>query len=153
MTSDVEVVSKPIDVKALIEKIKKVSPDKTPTILVVDDEESSRLLISHALKKAGWTAIEAANGGEALQKLNTHKPTVILLDLLMPEMDGFEVIMEIHRNEKWRNIPIIVITAKNMTPEESLIVNRYSKGLFQKEKYSMERLIAMIIVNLKNNSN
>jgi CheY-like chemotaxis protein len=70
------------------------------------------------LEPAGFAVVEADNGRAALERLREVKPTVILLDLMMPEMDGFAFVSEFRRHEAWRAIPIVVITAKDLTRED-----------------------------------
>ncbi len=87
-------------------------------ILVVDDEESNRVLLRRLLEKFGWTVTEACNGKEALLSLERDIPALIMLDLMMPEMNGFEVVQRLRASEKWRQIPIIVLTAMYLTPTQ-----------------------------------
>jgi CheY-like chemotaxis protein len=75
------------------------------------------------LEKAGWAVSEAKNGRAALQSVVENRPALILLDLLMPGMDGFEFAAELHRHDEWRSIPIVVLTAKDLTPEELIRLN------------------------------
>ena len=67
------------------------------------------------LKKEQWIVSEAENGQVALERVSENRPDLILLDLLMPVMDGFQFVRELHRKEAWRSIPIIVITGMTLT--------------------------------------
>ncbi|MDX2164311.1 MAG: response regulator [Gammaproteobacteria bacterium] len=149
MTSDVEFIEKPVDIKALLQKIKKLAPHKTPNILVVEDDEPSRELLLQALQKAGWNTIEAINGNEALTQLQTHQPTLILLDLMMPEIDGFYVLKEIQNHPQWKKIPVIVITAKALTNKERIFLNEHTQDLFLKEAYSLKNFVTTIINRIR----
>jgi class 3 adenylate cyclase len=80
-------------------------------VLVVDDEELNRDLLRDALEARNYRIIEAANGGEAMQKVASDLPDVILLDLMMPGMDGFEVCRRIKGTPCWAHIPILIVTA------------------------------------------
>lgn len=137
---------KPIDAKKLVIKIKGLlKPSETKhTILVVDDETSARELMCKAVTKAGWKSAEAKNGKEAIEKLALLEPSLILLDLLMPEMDGFTVINELQKNDKWREIPVIVVTAKDLTSEERIMLTKYTKTFLQKGSFTRNELIAAI---------
>ena len=84
-------------------------------VLVVDDDHEVRRLLRRMLEPEGYTVVEAENGRAALAHLRDGAPSVILLDLMMPEMDGFEFAAEFRRHEAWRAIPIIVITARDLT--------------------------------------
>ncbi len=149
MATDVEFIEKPIDVRQLLEKIKKLSRDKKPNILVVEDDEISRQLLLHAIQKAGWNTIEAINGHEALELLKSTKPSLILLDLMMPEIDGFHVLKEIQNHSDWKNIPAIVITAKTLTTEERNFLNQHTQDLFLKKAYSWKNFVATIVDRIK----
>jgi len=82
-----------------------------PRILCVDDEVQNLALLSAVLMPEGYEVIEAQNGEEALKKIRTEQVDIVLLDVMMPGMDGFEVCQEIKRDKKYRNIPIVMITA------------------------------------------
>jgi len=80
-------------------------------VLVVDDEEQNRTLLHDPLEARGYEIEEAENGVEALQKIAERPPDVILLDLMMPKLDGFEVCWRLRKNPKTAHIPILMITA------------------------------------------
>ncbi len=84
-------------------------------MLVVDDDVEVRQLLRRILEPEGYTVVEAENGRVALERLRDVSPSVILLDLMMPEMDGFEFVAEFRRHEPWRAIPIVVVTAKDLS--------------------------------------
>ena len=81
-------------------------------ILVVDDDEDLRILAHKTLVRGGHEAIFAGGGEEALQLIRTHRPDLVLLDLMMPPPDGFEVLRRLQANEETRGLPVIVLTAK-----------------------------------------
>ena len=81
------------------------------TILVVDDEPGSVLMFESILKKRGYYVILASDGDEAIQKARKEKPHLILLDIMMPKMDGTEVAMTLRQDEATKHIPIFFITA------------------------------------------
>ena len=70
------------------------------------------------LELGGWNVIEAENGRVGLERLAAFRPGVILLDLMMPEMDGFEFVDELRRHPEWKSIPVVVVTAKDLTAED-----------------------------------
>lgn len=82
-----------------------------PVILVVDDDEDNLLLLSYALEPLGFTILTANNGISALSLAQTYQPNLILLDVLMPHMDGIEVVSQLRNNLKTKTIPIIAVTA------------------------------------------
>src|SRR5262245_22425733 len=81
------------------------------TVLVVDDEEQNRVLLRDPLEAHGYRVIEVENGIGALQKVEEEIPDVILLDLMMPKMDGFEVCRRLKKYWKAEHVPILVLTA------------------------------------------
>lgn len=149
MAADVEFMEKPVDVKKLLEKIRKLSLAKEHLILVVEDDELSRNLLTQAIEKTGWKTLVAEDGKDALIKLETQEPTLILLDLMMPNIDGFDVIKEIQQHRQWKKIPIIVITAKALTTTEREFLNQYTQDLFLKKAYSWKNFVSAIIDRIK----
>jgi len=100
-----------------------------------------RELLRRRLEKEQWTVIEAENGRVALERMNKKQPELILLDLMMPEMDGFQFLEEVRKHESWRSIPVIVITAKELTSEDRQRLNGSVEKILQKGAYSREDLI------------
>jgi signal transduction histidine kinase/CheY-like chemotaxis protein len=112
----VEHLTKPVDRERLVRLVKRYAgPDGCGHALVVDDDENIRSVFSRSLVEDGWSVDEAANGAEALERAAARRPDVVLLDLIMPEMDGFDFLLEFHYREDWLSIPIIVITAMDLT--------------------------------------
>lgn len=81
------------------------------TILVVDDDSTNRILLAANLEEQGYTVEQAEDGLQALERLRTRSFDVVLLDLLMPKMDGFQVLQQMKADRTLRNIPVIVISA------------------------------------------
>ena len=112
--------------------------------MVVEDEEFFRKMMVHVLELEGWRVFQAENGQVALEHLDDKKPDLILLDLLMPVMDGFEFLVELRKQEKWRSIPVVVLTARDMTADEHARLNHYVETIFLKEAYKQEDLIIQL---------
>jgi adenylate cyclase len=127
-----EYLVKPIDRDKLIRVLRQLSTPAGGSILVVDDDQISRVGLKNALQHAGWQVAEADNGQIALARLNEARPSAILLDLMMPEMDGFEFLDEVRQHEEWRDIPIIVITARDVTAEDRARLNGRVESVIQK---------------------
>lgn len=141
----IDYISKPIDSKELMEKICNVALNSTSkNILIVDDEFSSRELMSQIIEKKGWKAIEAMNGREALDWLEVIEPSLILLDLMMPEMNGFAVLEALQKNELWRPIPVIIVTAKDLSAQERQFLEAHSKAIVHKGIDSRKELVTAI---------
>jgi CheY-like chemotaxis protein len=103
-------LTKPIDRERLVAVLKKLRRDLP--VLVIDDDATLRQLLRRLLEHEGFTVVEAENGRVALERLRDVSPSVVLLDLMMPEMDGFEFVAEFRRHQDWRAIPIVVVTAR-----------------------------------------
>jgi DNA-binding response OmpR family regulator len=131
-----EYLLKPINNKQLetvLDKYKATA--STDSILVVEDDPNIREMLCRQLKKENWQVIEAENGRQALQKLAVHSPALIVSDLMMPEVDGFELVHKLRQNEKWRSIPVIVLTAKEITSADRQKLNGRVTKIFQKGSY------------------
>ena len=81
-------------------------------IMVVDDEESVRMVVTFALEKAGYRVVGASSGEEALDSVMDHRPDLIFLDLMMPNIDGWEVLQLLKSNPETESIPVCLLTAK-----------------------------------------
>jgi signal transduction histidine kinase/DNA-binding response OmpR family regulator len=134
-----EYLTKPIDRERLVAVLKKHRRDLP--VLVVDDDVEVRLLLRRMLEPEGYTVVEAENGRAALEQLRHVAPGAILLDLMMPEMDGFEFIAELRREEPWRVIPVVVITAKDLTRDDRDRLNGYVERILQKGAYERDDLL------------
>jgi PAS domain S-box-containing protein len=138
---------KPIDKKSLLAVLRKhVSlPSKgAATLLVVDDDTETRYLLSAMLEAEGYTTVLAASGNQALDILSRVTPAAILLDLLMPEMDGFEVLRRIGEDRMSRDIPIFILTAKDLTEQDLSNLAGHTRALFLKGDAWRESLLAQL---------
>ena len=107
-----------------------------------------RKLFTRVLSRIGWKVIEAENGQIGLNRLAEQQPDVILLDLLMPEMDGFDFIVELQQHEEWNRIPVIVITAKHLEAEDHQRLNGYVTSVIEKNVYQEQELLEIIMQQL-----
>ena len=136
---------KPIDRSRLTAVLNKYSCPVPPCpILLIEDDPVSRGMMRSMLEKEGWLVMEAENGRVALERLAETQPELILLDLMMPEMDGFAVVTELQKNSDWRSIPVVVVTAKDMTPTDHLQLMGSVEQIFQKGAFSREELLTEI---------
>jgi hypothetical protein len=113
-------------------------------VLVVDDDDALRQLLRRMLEPEGYTVVEAENGRVALERLRSVAPSVVLLDLMMPEMDGFEFVAEFRRHEAWRAIPIVVITARDLSRDDRERLNGYVQKILQKGAHGRDQLLAEV---------
>jgi CheY-like chemotaxis protein len=135
-------LTKPIDRERLAIILQKYRCAHPPcTVLVVEDDADTCDTLRRMLAKEGWTVSEAENGQVALAQVAARQPAVILLDLMMPEMDGFEFIAELRKHQEWRTIPVVVVTAKDLTPEERQRLSGHVEKILQKAAYSREDLL------------
>jgi CheY-like chemotaxis protein len=111
------------------------------TVLVVEDDELTRDQVRRVLEGDACTVITAANGREALERLAKTRPDVILLDLLMPEMDGFAFAEELHKHAAWRSIPIVVMTGKDITTDDRQRLHGVAETVLRKSEYSRDELL------------
>src|SRR5262249_50214087 len=108
-------LTKPIDRERLNRLVGRFRAASRPTkVLLVEDDAIQRERVRGWLKGREWIVHEVDNGHEALAQLEADKPDVILLDLMMPEMDGFAVVAALQKEKAWRDIPVIVITARDL---------------------------------------
>ena len=109
---------KPLDREQMRRALRRVCELDIGRLLLVDDEATTRDAVRRMLERDGWTVDVAADGAEALGVIRREKPDAIVLDLLMPGMDGFEFLSALRSENAWREVPVIVLTAKDLTPEE-----------------------------------
>jgi CheY-like chemotaxis protein len=135
-------LTKPIDRDRLVTVLKQHRRDRP--VLVVDDDAEVRRLLRRMLEPEGYAVVEAENGRVALDRLRDVSPSVVMLDLMMPEMDGFEFVAEFRRHEAWRAIPIVVITAKDLSHDDRERLNGYVQKILQKGAHGREQLLAEV---------
>ena len=142
-------LTKPVDGKRLVALLNKyrrdrdgVATNSLPSqILVVEDDDATRKILRRILEKKGWAVAEADSGRAALEQLEIARPHLILLDLMLPEMDGFELIAELRKSHSRDPIPIVVITAKDLTTAERQQLNGDVERVLQKGVYSCDTLL------------
>jgi CheY-like chemotaxis protein len=106
-----------VDRQRLVQLVRRYVGDSQRRVLVVDDDADAREVASRMLSGAGFEVREAVDGAEALVEIREHPPDLILLDLMMPVMDGFEVVNALSADPDF-HIPILVLTAKQLTDED-----------------------------------
>jgi CheY-like chemotaxis protein len=140
-----EYMTKPIDreqLSAILHRYRCANPPCP--VLLVEDDETTREMMRSMLQREGWHVSEAANGREGLERVAESTPNVILLDLMMPEMDGFEFLAELRRTERWRRIPVVVITAKELSAEDRRRLSGSVERILLKGETSREALLAQV---------
>lgn len=131
--------------------MKKKDPDKNPTlrtILVAEDEKHLQKLLEYKLKNSGFRVLVSGNGEEALKLAKEHHPDLIVLDVMMPIMDGLECLAALKRDKNLRSVPVVILTAKNL---ESQVVRGLELGAedYITKPFSPSEFVARIKAVLK----
>jgi signal transduction histidine kinase/CheY-like chemotaxis protein len=138
-------LTKPIDRERLHRMVSRFRASARPTrVLLVDDDKDQRERLRGWLEGEQWAVQESGNGREALSRLQADKPDVILLDLMMPEMDGFAVVAALQKEPRWRDIPVIVLTARDLDAKERERLNSGVQSVLVKETFRPADLVERI---------
>ena len=113
-------------------------------VLLVEDDLATRAITRNILEKEGWKVTEAENGRAALASMEQDRPALIVLDLMMPEMDGFEFADRVRQHPEWRLIPIVVLTAKDLTAEDRRRLDGSVETILHKASNSREALLDQV---------
>ncbi len=141
----IEYLSKPVDRNQLLKILNRYCPDQPARpILVLEDDTTMRKMLCRTLVKEGWDVREASNGKIALEKIQQEMPGMILLDLLMPVMDGFTFLKELRKEDSWRDIPVLVITSKDITREEKKLLEEQVVTILQKGASTRQNLLDQV---------
>jgi len=151
-------LTKPIDYKRLTRLLERYRPKpgepnnpESPNlaannssigqVLIAEDDRTTREMFRRMLEKEGWRVTEAENGRIALDCLAHQTPHLVLLDLMMPEVDGFQFIHTLRQSPQWRSLPVIVITAMDLSPSDRLYLNSSVEQVLQKGSYDRDALL------------
>jgi CheY-like chemotaxis protein len=138
-------LTKPIDRERLRRLIGQFRVTARPTrVLVVEDDAIQRERMLGWLEGPQWIVQEAENGHEALNRIQQNKPDVILLDLMMPEMDGFAVVAALQKEAGWQDISVIVITARDLDAKDHERLNSGVQSVLVKERFRPADLVERI---------
>jgi len=137
-----EYLIKPIDRNLLILTLRKYVTDGTANrVLIVEDDKALRDMLRRMLETEKWIVDDAEHGAAALKKIGMQIPSVILLDLLMPVMDGFEVLAELHKHDEWRKIPVVVITGMDLSQADRARLKQQTEKIFEKGTQLQQELL------------
>jgi signal transduction histidine kinase/DNA-binding response OmpR family regulator len=138
-------LTKPVDRQRLHQALTRYcTPGNPCTVLLVEDDPATREIMVRTLESADWRVSEAGNGREALEQLAQQTPQLILLDLMMPVMDGFDFLLEMRANANWQDIPVIVLTAKDLTAEDRRILSGRVEQIVEKGACSHDEVVNLI---------
>jgi signal transduction histidine kinase/CheY-like chemotaxis protein len=135
---------KPVEKDTILATLKRAARIPANRVLVVDDEPAAVDLITQLLQEEGYHVKGVYSGEKALGALAEEPPDIILLDLLMPGMDGFEVIERVKANQDWRDIPIVVVTAKDLTDTDWEFLRQRVDKIIRKSGLDSETLVGEV---------
>ena len=134
-------VLKPVNWEKLREVLARVQKDAAKgDVLIVDDDEDTRKRVRSLLAKNGWTVTEAENGRAALDEVKRHVPSIVLLDLNMPEMDGFTFLRQFRTTPEWAAVPVVVMTARDLSVVERAELKGGGARVLEKGSMAMQEL-------------
>jgi len=136
-----EYLVKPINWERLMTTLSKYRTAERQSVLVIEDDPPTRELLERTLGKHGWDVSVAGNGRVGLERVAEKQPAVILLDLMMPEMDGFQFLHLLRRNKAFSSIPVMVLTSKDLTDEDRRRLHGHAERLVQKTALQLEVLV------------
>ncbi len=139
-----EYLTKPVDRSRLLELASALVRGSQGHALVVEDDDASRQVVVRALTSAGWEVTEAANGQEGLERVADHCPDLILLDLMMPVMHGFEFMERLRANQATCEVPVVVLTAKELSTSEREFLTAHAQRIVQKGGGGAEALLPLV---------
>jgi signal transduction histidine kinase/CheY-like chemotaxis protein len=143
-----EYMVKPVDRERLGGVLRAIVGRGARRVLVVDDDEFLRREVRSYLEKEGWSVAEAGDGRAALERLAQEPADIVLLDLMMPEMDGFELLDELRHSARWRHIPVVVITARDLTDEDRRRLSYGVERILQKDAPTLDEMLREVSATL-----
>lgn len=140
-----EYMTKPVDRQRLAEVLRKVVPGlSSPNVLVVEDDVLQRELLVRELRRENCTVVEADNGITALAATENQDLDLIITDLMMPGMDGFEFVTRLRGQEKWKDIPVVVVTAMDVPSEDKKKLQSLASEIINKENFDRDELLKLM---------
>ncbi len=138
-------LTKPIDWNRLDALLERLTESESPApILVVEDDSASSELVRRLLERDGWTVDVAANGEDALRKVRLRRPALVVLDLMMPVMDGFTFSDQLRAEPGCEDIPVVVLTSKSLTPDDHKRLNGHVADILTKGAYQRGDLLQIV---------
>ena len=142
----IEYFVKPVDASALIERLRQfnVKGHDQFKVLVVDDEPANRTWLKKALEPEGFEVLPASGGREAIELARSAKPDFVVLDLMMPEVTGYDVVEALRADEATRETPIMVLTASNLTEADKRLLNGRVLEIFKRGSVASSDIIGLV---------
>ncbi len=139
---------KPVDGRQLVARLKRFKlkgpKDEPATVLVVDDEAANRQWLSRILEPAGFTVELATGGRQAIELARAHPPDLVLLDLMMPEVTGFDVVEALRSDQRTQDTPIMILTARHLTEEDKRHLNGHVSTILSRGSVGASDLIELL---------
>ncbi|MCU0453569.1 MAG: response regulator [Bacteroidetes bacterium] len=135
---------KPADSGLVLKLVSKAVKTKDKHLLLIDDDHEYRAVLRGVLGQAGFSVEEAESGKEAMERLRNARPALILLDLRMPDMDGFELLRHLREVDAWKSIPVIILTGADLTPQQVTEMNRQMIDYVRKSDLTVESITQSI---------
>ena len=110
-------------------------------ILLVEDNEMNRDMLSRRLERRGYAVVIAEDGGAGIALAKSESPDLILMDMSLPVMNGFDFIQELRKNKDWQDIPVVILTAKDLTLEDRQQLKGNVERVYQKGEYNRDQLL------------
>ncbi len=133
---------KPISEDDLLEALERVEVGQDGHVLLVDDNPDDRKLLRRILENGSFEVVEAGGGQAAIDLIHDDPPALVVLDLMMPDVDGFAVLEHLKGDQVTRQIPVIVVTAKELTPEMRARLQRRVESLLQKGLFDQDQMLS-----------
>src|SRR5581483_4552825 len=139
---------KPVDGRQLVERLRRIKRaeggDRPPTVLVVDDEAANRHWLSRILEPAGFDITLASGGREAIDHARSTPPDVVILDLMMPEVTGFDVVKALRADTRTRETPILILTARHLTDDDKRELNGHVSTILSRGSVGASDLVGLL---------
>jgi Amt family ammonium transporter len=139
----VDFITKPIDSALILNKIRGLQPQGSD-ILIVDDDHAARSVLRRTLSNAGLPVREAGNGLEAIEQIQSEPPAVVLLDMMMPEMDGYEFMERLQREPDWQDIQVVIVSAADLSQSDIRWLSTRAMKILQKGSYNRSQLVETV---------
>ncbi len=136
---------KPVKRQDLVATLSRYCTEPPCHLLIVEDDLPTQELFSRAAQGLGWTVRTAVDGGKALESVKQQKPDLIMLDLMMPNLDGFDVVDALQRNPEWHDIPVVVVTAKELTADDRQRLNGFVEAVVSKQERNLDELVNYVM--------
>jgi len=140
-----EYLTKPVDRKRLLSAVSALTAERPdPHALVIEDDQAMRRVLRRNLEGGGWSVEEAENGLVGLERMAARVPDLVLLDLMMPIMDGFEFMERLRADDRFAGVPVVVLTAKDLSGEEKAFLYSRTQSVIQKGSKDREELLCLV---------